>query len=78
MDILVFFPELLLEVLFAAHTGKLQDDAKGESSTEPVSSIAEDAPEFTDCAMCGKPNPLDSAFCGEIRASEAPGIRSHW
>ena len=77
MEILFFLLSILFDVVFEGLKGNL-DDAKGESSTEPVSSIAEDTPEFTDCAMCCKPNPLDSAFCGEIRASETPGIRSHW
>ena len=63
MRILISMLWFLIEIALEVYTAKRQDDARARSGTGRVSSTAEDPPEFTECAMCGKPNPVGTASC---------------
>ena len=70
IDLFFFLVEILLTVLFAARRGDLGADDAAKGRKQPVPDIAEEALEFVDCALCGKPNPVEYVFCkacGELQ-----------
>jgi len=70
MDLFCTLLELLLLVLSVAIGRKSAGDDEGKRGTAPVSDRPEDALEFTECAVCGKPNQVgrvSCSACGTLR-----------